>query len=105
VTRRALALVLALPALGGCGGSEARSAPATAPGVRAALEKRLQESNLTFRWVVCVKTRRSFAGTPVFRCNVNFGAPHIVRYCATLDGELTTNREEPAMRCGRETPP
>ena len=101
MTWRALALGLALLALAGCGGSEATSAPATAREVRAALEKRLVERKLTFRWVACVRTSRSFAGTSIFRCNVNFGAPHIVRYCATFDGELTTNREEPEMRCGR----
>jgi hypothetical protein len=103
VTWRALALGLGLLVLGGCGGSEASSVPATAREVRAALEKRLVERKLTFRWVVCAKTRRSFAGSSIFRCNVNFGSPHIVRYCATLDdGHLATNREEPEMRCGRD---
>ncbi len=102
MTWRAPALGLALLALAGCGGPEATSASATAREVRAALEKRLVERKLTFRWVVCVRTGRSFARTSIFRCNVNFGAPHIVRYCATLDaGQLTTNREEPEMRCGR----
>jgi hypothetical protein len=43
-----------------------------------------------------------FAGSAIFRCNVNFGEPHIVRYCATLaHGELLTNREKPELRCGR----
>lgn len=103
MTCRALALGLGLLVLGGCGGSEASSAPATVREVRAALEKRLVERKLTFRWVVCAKTRRSFAGSTIFRCNVNFGAPHILRYCATLDdGHLATNREEPEMRCGRD---
>jgi hypothetical protein len=103
VTWSALALWLSLLVLGGCGGSEESSAPATVREVRAALEKRLVERNLTFRWVVCVPTKASFAGSPIFRCNVNFGAPHIVRYCATLDdGHLATNRDEPEMRCGRD---
>ena len=103
MTWRALALGLGLLVLGGCGGSEASSASATAREVRAALEKRLVERKLTFRWVVCAKTRRSFAGSPIFRCNVNFGEPHIVRYCATLeDGDLVTNREQSEMRCGRD---
>ena len=100
---RALALGLGVLVLGGCGGSEVSSAPATAREVRAALEKRLVERKLTFKWVVCTQTRRSFAGSSIFRCNVNFGEPHIVRYCAALDeGHLTTNREQPAMRCGRD---
>jgi hypothetical protein len=103
VTWRALALPLGILVLAGCGGAEVPSAPATPSDVRAALEQRLVERKLTFRWVVCVQTRRSFAGSPIFRCNVNFGAPHIVRYCATLDdGQLMTNREEPELRCGRD---
>ena len=52
---------------------------------------------------VCPSRKRSFAGNPIFRCNVNFGEPHIVRYCATLqDGLFVTNREQPEMRCGRD---
>lgn len=70
---------------------------------QAALEARLLDRKLSYRWVVCVRTKASFAGSSIFRCNVNFGEPHIVRYCATLDdGELVTNREEPEMRCGRD---
>jgi hypothetical protein len=70
---------------------------------KAALEARLLDRKLSYRWVVCVRTKASFAGSSIFRCNVNFGEPHIVRYCATLDdGELVTNREEPEMRCGRD---
>jgi hypothetical protein len=103
---RGSTVALGLLVLGGCAGAEAPPGPATVPEVRAALVERLVERKLTFRWVVCVKTSRSFAGRPVFRCNVNFGAPHIVRYCATMDDEqLTTNREEPEMRCGRKTRP
>jgi hypothetical protein len=103
---RPVAVGIGLLVLGGCGGSEAMSHPATAGEVRAALQKRLVGRNLTFRWIVCVKTRRSFAKSAIFRCNVNFGAPHIVRYCAILaGGELTTNHEEPEMRCGRDTAP
>ena len=102
MTWRALALGLGLLVLGGCGGSDASSAPAAVGEVRAALEKRLVERKLTFRWVVCANTRRSFAGSSIFRCNVNFGEPHIVRYCATLaEGRLVTNGEQPDMRCGR----
>jgi hypothetical protein len=97
-----LALALAL-FLSGCGRSETTSAPPTAREIRDALESRLLDRNLSFRWVVCVPTRASFAGSTIFRCNVNFGEPHIVRYCATLEGgHLITDREEPAMRCGRD---
>jgi hypothetical protein len=103
VTRTAFALGLLV--LGGCGGSDAASPPATAREVRAALESRLLERKLSFRWIVCVPTKGVSAESTIFRCNVNFGEPHIVRYCATLaGGELTTNREEPDLRCGRGVP-
>ena len=101
----ALALGLALLVLAGCGGSDSdtTASPARAQDVRAALEARLVARKLSYRWVVCVRTKRSFAASPIFRCNVNFGEPHIVRYCATLgDGRLVTSSEQPAMRCGRE---
>ena len=96
----ALALLLLLAA---CGSSHTTSVNAKAADVRAALEDQLLGKKLSYRWIVCVRTKRSFAGNPIFRCNVNFGEPHIVRYCATLqDGQLVTNREQPQMRCGRE---
>ena len=102
--RRALLLALALLLLlGACGSSDATSVKTNAADVRAALEDRLLGKKLSYRWVVCVRTKRSFAGSPIFRCNVNFGEPHIVRYCATLeDGQFVTNREQPKMRCGRD---
>ena len=103
MTLGALALALGLLLLSGCRGSDLSSTPATAREVGSALESRLLDRKLSFRWVVCVRTQRSFAGSAIFRCNVNFGDPHIVRYCAMLeDGELMTNREEPQIRCGRQ---
>jgi hypothetical protein len=101
---RAFALALGVLLLCGCGGSgsDAAAEPAKAHEVRAALEQRLLARKLSFRWVVCVRTKRAYAGRPIFRCNVNFGEPHIVRYCATLaEDKLVTNREEPGLRCGR----
>jgi hypothetical protein len=100
----ALLLALALPLfLAACGSSQATSVGAEAAEVRSALEARLLGKKLSYRWVVCVRTKRSFAGRPIFRCNVNFGEPHIVRYCATLeDGQFVTNREQPEMQCGRD---
>ncbi len=97
-----VALLLPLP-LAGCRGSQSTSAGVQVAEVRAALEARLLGRKLSYRWVVCMRTKRSFAGSPIFRCNVNFGEPHIVRYCATLeDGQFVTNREQPEMRCGRD---
>jgi hypothetical protein len=106
VRRSALLLALALLLLvTACGSSHTTSVNAKAADVRAALEDRLLGKKLSYRWVACVRTKRSFAGSPIFRCNVNFGEPHIVRYCATLDdGQLTTNREQPDIRCGRAAP-
>lgn len=96
----ALALLLLLAA---CRSSNPTSARPEAAAVKAALEARLLGKKLSYRWVVCLQTKRSFAGSPIFRCNVNFGEPHIVRYCATLDsGQFVTDREQPEMRCGRD---
>jgi len=100
----ALLLALALPLLlAACVRSQATFVGGGADEVRAALEARLLGKKLSYRWVVCVRTERSFAGSQIFRCNVNFGEPHIVRYCATLEaGRFVTNREQPEMRCGRD---
>jgi hypothetical protein len=100
------ALLLALAVLlfvVACGSSDSTSAGGKSDEVRAALEARLLGKKLSYRWVVCVRTKRSFTGSPIFRCNVNFGEPHIIRYCATLEaGQFVTNREQPEMRCGRD---
>ena len=105
--RSALLLALALLLLvSACASSHTTSVNTRAADVRAALEARLLGRKLSYRWVVCVRTKRSFAGSPIFRCNVNFGEPHIIRYCATLEnGQLVTNREQPEMRCGRDAAP
>jgi hypothetical protein len=97
VTRAAL-LVAALALVASCGGST-ETTPAA---VKEALEARLIDRSLSFEWVYCLRTKRAFEGRPIVRCNVNFGEPHIVIYCATIeDGALVTNREQPALRCGR----
>ena len=100
----ALLQALAVPLLVvACGSSDSTSAGASSDEVRAALEARLLGKKLSYRWVVCLRTERSFAGSQIFRCNVNFGEPHIVRYCATLEaGQFVTNREQPEIRCGRD---
>jgi hypothetical protein len=96
--RHAVLLVAALALVAGCG----RGAATTPAAVKRALEARLESKNLSFAWVYCLRTTRSFEDHPIFRCNVNFGEPHIVRYCATLEaGKLVTNHERPSMRCGR----
>ena len=96
-------VLLALILTTGCGGSGSSSTAATSADVRAALEARLRGKDLSYHWVYCVRTKGQFAGRSVFHCNVDFGEPHIVPYCATLnDGHLVTNLEEPTMRCGRD---
>jgi hypothetical protein len=103
---RCSALLLALASLvllAACRSSNTTSGSADPADVRAALEARLLRKGLSYRWIVCMRTKRSFAGSAIFRCNVNFGEPHIVRYCATLeDSQLVTNREQREMLCGRD---
>lgn len=97
---RAALLVAALVLVAGCGGST-ETTPAA---VKEALEARLIDKSLSFEWVYCLRTKLAVEGRPIVRCNVNFGDPHIVIYCATLDdGRLITNREQPALRCGRNS--
>jgi hypothetical protein len=96
--RRAAAVAATLAFFAGCGGS-AESSPAE---VKEALEARLVGKKLSFEWVYCLRTQRLFEDRRIFRCNVNFGEPHIVIYCAVADeGGLVTNRERPGIRCGR----
>ena len=103
--RGVAALVGALALLAGCGGGGG-STEVTPADVKKALEARLVDRKLSFELVYCLRTKRSFEGRPIVRCNVNFGEPHIVIYCATLeDGGLVTNREQPELRCGRDVEP
>lgn len=99
--RRAAALVATLVILASCGGS----AHTSSTEVKEALEARLVGKKLSFEWVYCLRTRRAFEDRTIFRCNVNFGDPHIVIYCAVLDeGGLVTNHERTGIRCGRNAP-
>ena len=98
----------ALLAASACGGNEqaggGRPGSAnTAANVEAALLGRLEGKLLSVEWVRCLASGYERESEPVFRCNVNFGDPHIEAYCALIrDGELVTNVEEPALRCARE---
>jgi hypothetical protein len=72
----------------------------TRAAVEAALRKRLDRAYLSYQWVLCVKMDRVYHGLRVWRCNVDFGDPHIVQYCAILRGHtLITDRENRALDC------
>ena len=68
--------------------------------VETALRQRLDRAYLSFRWVFCVTMDRLYAGRPLWRCNVDFGDPHIVQYCVILAGHtLVTDRENHRLDC------
>lgn len=93
----ALAMMLA-----GCG-DDAPDVPPTRDDARKALAARLTERHLSFRWVVCVDEGARSGDEVVFRCNVNFGAPHIPGYCVVVrQGRAVTHVEDPSLRCRRE---
>ncbi|MFN8123286.1 MAG: hypothetical protein U0237_12740 [Thermoleophilia bacterium] len=114
MTRR-IAAVLAIAALvAGCGGGDGSpsspaqpatpaSFPATVAGAEGALQARLEARSLSTHYVRCAASdATSGRGEPIFRCNVNFGEPHIWPYCVVVrDGAAVTNVEEPALRCRR----
>jgi hypothetical protein len=105
VTRRVLALAAALGIAAGCGGgtsAPAGGASATPAEAEQALTARLTRRDLSFRWVRCVDEGVRRGGAPVFRCNVNFGEPHIEGYCVLVrDGRAVTQVEDRALRCRR----
>lgn len=69
--------------------------------VKVALEARLSEQYLSYQWVVCTRMPQRFHVVQVSRCNVNFGDPHIVPYCAVLiAGILVTDQDNHAVDCG-----
>lgn len=89
--RRLAPLLLVVGAVAACGGSTS---------VDEALRERLEGLKLSVRSINCVDSGLEYAGEPVSRCQVNFGDPHLVPYCAALlDGDITTDREAPDMRC------
>jgi hypothetical protein len=94
---------LALAATG-CGTTHDTASPESATPAQAhrLLVARLRKKQLAFRWVACVRDRRSFRGARIVRCNVNFGEPHIVQYCSVLErGRLVTDHDDAAIPCGR----
>jgi hypothetical protein len=79
---RAPLILAALATLvAGCGTSRTNGAPAVAE----RLEVELTAHQLPPRWVACVPSRAQLLGRTVYRCNVDFGDPHIEAYCAVLE--------------------
>jgi hypothetical protein len=77
------AVILAVAFLvAGCGGSQKASSGTVAKELRA----RLVARDLPPRWVACVPTRFRVGERTAYRCNVNFGDPHIEAYCAVFVG-------------------
>jgi hypothetical protein len=72
VSSGAIVLVLAFA---GCGGTEGRAT------VEAKLRHHLTDRKLSVKWVRCVQGPSS-----TYRCNVNFGDPHVQIYCAAVVG-------------------
>jgi hypothetical protein len=66
----------------GCGASIAATTRPVAAGLRDWLHARA----LSPSWVVCSPSPVRLGGRTVFRCNVNFGDPHVQVYCAVVAG-------------------
>jgi hypothetical protein len=99
--RRALPL-LAAALVAGCGGDGGASASPTPAAAQDAMAARLAARDLSFRYVRCVDGGARRGAETVFRCNVNFGEPHIEGYCVVVrGGRAVTQVEDPSLRCRR----
>jgi hypothetical protein len=95
-----LLLVLVLAACGGSSTTYESTSPASA---KRLMIEYLDGKRLSYRWVACLHSGRSFEGAAIVRCNVNFGDPHIEAYCIVLrDGKLLSDHQEPAIPCRRD---
>lgn len=108
MTRATLPLLAALALVAGCGGGggapadPVASGPPTAAAAERAMTTRMEAEELSIRYLACVDEGVRRDQEVVFRCNVNFGEPHIVGYCAVLrEGRAVTQVEDPALRCRR----
>ena len=94
-------LLLAISVYRAHTGGPASAATPQYHSVQAALRASLDRQHLSYQWVACTAMHRRFAGREISRCNVDFGDPHVVPYCAVLvGGALITDRENPALNCG-----
>ena len=102
MTRRALPLLAAAALLAGCGGEGGTPASASPAAAQDAMAARFAAKDLSIHYVRCVDGGARRGGETVFRCNVNFGEPHIEAYCVVVrGGRAVTQVEDPSLRCRR----
>lgn len=71
--------------------------------IKRQLTDRLHHLSLRPHWIACIRSGKRYEGTPVIRCNVNFGDPHIEAFCSVLrDGRILTNGQNAAIPCGHD---
>ncbi len=80
--RRVVAAFVTAVVAAGAGAATAAAPPAVASGLRGWLHAR----SLSPTWVVCARSSVRLQGRTVFRCNVDFGDPHVQVYCAVVVG-------------------
>jgi len=101
--KTAAVAIVAAALLAGCGGSSATYEATTPPNAKKLMIDYLDGKQLSYRWVACLHSGRSFEGAAIVRCNVNFGDPHIEAYCIVLrDGKLYSDHDDPAIPCQRD---
>ena len=103
--RRALGagVVLLVLVLSACGGSSTTYESTSPASANRLMIEYLDWKRLSYRWVACLHSGRSFEGAAIVRCNVNFGDPHIEAYCIVLrHGKLYSDHDDPAIPCQRD---
>ena len=105
MTRRAAPLLAAAALVAGCGGEGEMLTPPAPPSPAAAqdaMAARFAAKDLSIHYVRCVDGGVRQGADTVFRCNVNFGEPHIEGYCVVVRGaRAVTQVEDPSLRCRR----
>src|SRR5205823_3854526 len=77
--------------------------PTTPPEAKKLMVDYLDRKHLSYHWVACLQSGRSFHGAAIVRCNVNFGDPHIEAYCIVLrEGKLYSDHDDRAIPCQRD---
>lgn len=95
--------VAAAALLAGCGGNSSAYEATTPAKAKQLMVDYLDGKHLTYRWVACLRSGRSFHDAAIVRCNVNFGDPHIEAYCIVLKhGKLFTDHQDRTIPCQRD---